>query len=167
MSFLLVPGSSATKKAARIGEFLFGSVLQEENAICGVATTPFHSCYHKFCSLNPYAKNGTFRKRYIEYRCVSKRLEGYRFAQRLDYQERWCDNAAQERGGCGATGIAKPHDEQERFAGAWPPDVTAADHCSGVRAGSRPRPSPGTFFSYGSRTASGGMGTSRMPISSP
>src|SRR5437763_1131139 len=40
-------------------------------------------------------------------------------------------------------------------------------HCIGVRSGSRPRPSPGTFLSHGSRTLSGGLGTSRMPISSP
>ena len=37
----------------------------------------------------------------------------------------------------------------------------------GVRDGSRPNPRPGTFFSNGSCTRSGGMGTLCMAISSP
>ena len=45
--------------------------------------------------------------------------------------------------------------------------VRAALHCIGVRSGSRPSPCPGTFFSHGSWTWSGGIGTSVMPISSP
>ena len=47
------------------------------------------------------------------------------------------------------------------------PAFDSADHCMGVRSGSRPNPSPGTRFSKGSCTRSGSMGTSCMPISSP
>jgi len=63
--------------------------------------------------------------------------------------------------------VARSSDSGSHGVAVEKPALGESSHSIGVRAGSRPNPSPGTFFSKRSWTRSGGMATSVMPSSSP